>query len=113
LDANSTAWQEQVRQNTYNPMRFVQAQRVDTAFASPGAWAQYFDEQGTPRGQFYEAEIDHEWFFGKPPIPNIYEDNFSAQWDGYIELPTAGFATIQHAWQEGPRVHIPLVRRNP
>ena len=166
---NNPSIQNRIIYYTFNPMRFVQAHLIDTAFIPPGAWAQYIDEHGIIRGQFHEAEIDHEWFFGAPPVPNIYGDDFSAQWEGTIDLLSAGswifyvsvddgarlwldgelvfsswspriapdtfevqrdlskgqhwvslqyfeavrYATIQLAWQEGPRVFIPLVRRNP
>lgn len=106
LDVNSTAWQGQVRQNTFNPMRFVQAHLVSTLFLSPGAWAQYFDEQGVLRGQFHETEVDHEWFFGHPAVYNIFDDNFSAQWDGLIDLPSRGYWTFYISVDDGAQLWL-------
>lgn len=106
LDVNSTAWQGQVRQNTFNPMRFVQAHLVSTLFLPPGASAQYFDEQGVLRGQFHETKVDHEWFFGHPPVYNIFDDNFSAQWDGIIELPSRGYWMFYVSADDGAQLWL-------
>ncbi len=146
----------------------VKPQLVSTEFVSPGAWAQYFDEQDILREEFYEDKVDHEWFFGRPPIDNIFVDNFSAHWDGSINIPSSGYwtlyvsvddggklwlddelvldgwtsrstsatfeiqrylfegthsislqyfedvnyATIQLAWQEGPKINLPVINDN-
>jgi hypothetical protein len=106
LDVNSTAWQGQVRQNTYNPGRFVQAHIINTEFLYPGALAQYFDEQHILRDQPHENEIDHEWFLNAPPIPQIYPDNFFVTWDGYINIPTNGSWTFYVTADDGAILFI-------
>ena len=94
----------QVRNNTFSPMRFVQAHEV-RQIAATGYYYSGTNFE-TYRGSRADSAINFEWFTGAPGVPNVGADNFSVRWYGTINVPTAGWYAFFATADDGIRVWL-------
>ncbi|MBC7228120.1 MAG: peptidoglycan DD-metalloendopeptidase family protein [Thermoflexales bacterium] len=93
-----------VRNNTFSPMRFVQAHEVRQVSATGYYYSGTNFE--TYRGSRSDAKIDFEWFEGGPGIAGVGADNFSVRWVGNIFVSSPGWYAFFATADDGVRVWV-------
>ncbi|MDW8069824.1 MAG: PA14 domain-containing protein, partial [Anaerolineae bacterium] len=90
--------------NTFSPMRFVQAHEVRQISAT----GYYYSGTNfnTYRGSRNDSKIDFEWFEGGPGIAGVGTDHFSVYWSGTINVPRDGWYAFFATADDGVRVWL-------
>ena len=87
------------------------ASTIDLALIeATGLTASYFnniDLSGSPVFQRIESQVDFGAFgIGGSPAPGVNADNFSARWEGFVRIPTAGDYTFFVRNDNGVRFYL-------
>ena len=64
-----------------------------------GLAVEYFSNYHDSTGEQTEAKVDHDWGEGAPSGVSV--NHFSARWEGFVEVPSAGGATAASSGTTG------------
>ncbi len=94
----------EVRNNTFSPMRLVQAHQVRQLSATGYYYSGTNFE--TWRGTRYDSAIDFEWYEGPPGVAGVGPDNFSVRWRGTFYVSQPGWYVFFATADDGIRVWL-------